>query len=211
MTATAIGSYATTAALKALIGTTDSDDDAELGLICDRVNQWIESETRQPIVPLSSAAYTYDGNGLRRIFLPMPLAAATLGIGGARAISLLEIAPYTFADFVTIASTDYSARERFTIGGPFRWLMLGDRVAGAYRTFPKGTANVRVTMTAGWPAIPDDLTETALVIAQRAWNARAVGQQDVSGTDETGRPIVARYVSGRDKATIQRYSLEPPY
>ena len=232
MTATAIGSYATTAALKALIGTTDSDDDAELGLICDRVNQLIESMTMQPVCPISSATYLYDvadttrhrsgvtplvpwfygiGSGMSRLFTPAPVDAATKGIGGLRAITLLEIAPYSGGTYATVAATDYFLRERQGVSGPYKWLVLSDRPAGVYSHFPVGRATVRVTATAGWAAIPDDLTETALAVAHRAWNAREIGQQDVSGSDEHGRPIVARFLAGRDKETIARYTLKWPY
>lgn len=207
---TAIGSYVTATTLKAQINKTDTADDTLLGVICDRVNQYIESVTKQPISPITSAAYTYDGNGLRRIFLPMPLAATTEGVGGARAVTLLEIAPYSGGTFETIASTDYAIRDRFGVGGPYRWLLLSDKPAGTYTTFPEGMANVRVTMTAGWAAIPDDVSEMAVNIAQRAWNAKEAGQQNVIGSDEMGRPSVAQYVSGRDRETLKRYTLRPP-
>ncbi len=208
MVATAIGTYATTAALKALIGTTDSDDDSLLGTICDRVNQWVESLTLQPISPISSATYLYDGDGLRRVYLPIPTTAATKGIGGARAISLLEIAPTTGGTFGTIASTDYFVRGKDGVLGPFVWLVLSDLAAGDYRTFPKGLANIRVTMTAGWAAIPDDLTMTALNVAHRAWNARSTGNQSGAGNGEEGQPI-SIFATREDVRLVRTYKARP--
>ncbi len=226
MTATAIGSYATTALLKGLIGTTDSDDDSLVGLICDRVNAYIESETKQPIAPITSATYLYDiedyshspmvypsyglggtGSGLKRLFAPTPVGATTLGIGGLRAISLLEFAPYTGGTYETIASTDYFLRGRHGVAGPFQWLVLSDRPAGQYYRFPAGRATVRVTATAGWTAIPDDLIQTALLIAQRDWNARSIGGQ---GTSEQGDPMPPLRVSNREREVIWNYRLKMP-
>jgi hypothetical protein len=217
MVATAVGSYATATALKQMVGITDSTDDTLLGLICDRVNQYIESTCKQAIAPITSATYTYDGHGLRRIFLPMPIsvtvasppAGSTLaGIGGMRAVTVVQLAPYTAGTFETLTATDYSLRGRFGVSGPYRWLLLTDKPAGSYSTYREGLSTVKVTGTAGWAAIPDDIIETALSIAARAWNARQM--QEVVGTDEQGIPVVANYVSGRDRETLRRYTLRPP-
>ena len=80
MTATAIGAYATTALFKELAGITASDDDTLIGKICDRGNQVLESEMGQVVAPISSATYLYDGNGLKRLYLPLPPASMP-GIG----------------------------------------------------------------------------------------------------------------------------------
>lgn len=205
---TALGAYATPTALKAFAKLDlDTDDDVIAGAICDRINQYIESCTRQVIAPLGSATYTYDGKGLSRLFLPLPTGFNIKGIGGFRAITKLEIAPQTGGDYEEIAAGDYFLRERFGVMGPYRWLILSDHPDGSYRKFPAGRATVQVTGTAGWSSIPDDLTEVALVVAQRAWNAREVGYQDVAGTDEMGKPVVARFLSGRDRETLRRYTI----
>lgn len=208
MVATAVGSYATTAALKTLAGIGDTTDDTLLGLICDRVNQYIETTCGQVIAPITSAAYTYDGNGLSRIFLPLPVGASYRGIGGARAVSLVEFAPYSNGTFATVASTDYVLRGRFNNNGPFRWLQMSDQPAGTYHAFPEGQANVRVTMTAGWAAIPDDVTEMALRIAHQTWNSRQIGyRDDVNPGDAATVPL---YVTGRDRETLKKYILKAP-
>jgi hypothetical protein len=205
MTATAIGSYATATALKTLANISGTSDDTLIGLICDRVNQFIESETHRVLAPISSATYVYDGDGCNSLYLPTPPAVAP--IGGLRAITLLELAYYTGGAYTTVASTDYFLRQQVGMTGPFERLYLSDIPTSGFLVFPRGFATVRITATAGWAAIPDDITELALVVAQRAWNAREVGFQDVAGHDEQGRPYVARFLSGRDRATLARYTL----
>lgn len=208
MTATAIGSYATTASLKAMIGTTDSDDDAVLGLICDRVNQYIESYTRSVLAPISSTTYLYDGDGSSRIYLPFPVDKAP--IGGLRAVTQVEIAPYTGATFDVGTLGDFLLRGKKSMTGPYQWLQFSDRPLGTYTSYRAGLQNIRVTGTAGWAAIPDDIIEVALAIAQRAWNNRQSGLQDAQGLDENGRPVVARFLSGRDFETLNRYKAQYP-
>lgn len=201
---TAIGAYATAAALKTLANISDSADDSLIGSICDRVNQYIETTTGRVLAPISSTTYLYDGDGTNTLFLPLPTDKAP--IGGIRALTLVEIALYTGASYTTVTSGEYFLRNQLGMTGPYQRLMLSDK--GTYRTFPPGYATVRLTGTAGWAAIPDDITDVALVIAQRAWNARQVGYQDVAGVDEMGRPSVARFVSGRDKEILRSYRLE---
>src|SRR4051812_26698128 len=124
MTATAIGAYATSALLKALIGTTDSDDDATLGLICDRVNQLFEDVTHRVLAPISSTTYLYDGDGSNSIFLPLPVDKAP--IGGIRATTLVEAQYFTGAGFATVNSADYFLRQRVGMAGPFERLVFSD-------------------------------------------------------------------------------------
>lgn len=209
MTATAIGAYATAAEFKRSAGITDTTDDTLIGLLCDRVNQYIETITMQPIAPISSATYTYDGEGLRRIFLPMPTNAATKGIGGLRAITLLEFGSVTAGiyTYTTVASTDFELRGRFGVAGPYRWLLMGSYPAGSYTSFPE-FQKIRITGTAGWAAIPDDVTEMALSIAKNAWDARQAGYVDAD--DVSGIPSVARFVRGRDREILKKYTLAYP-
>ncbi len=232
MTATATGSYATQSALAALIGggqTFDSTDVTLQGLICDRVNQYLESQLGQIVAPLSSATYLYDVQphhngptyrwfsstaispsfvaGPIHLYLPEPQ-GSSLSIGGIRAATLVEVAPYSGGAYVTLAATDYFLRGQAGMTGPYRWLVFSDHPAGSYRAWPEGYATVRVTGTAGWPAIPDDLTNLALVLAQRAWNARQSGYQNVDGVDENGKPIIARFLQLPDFQTLKSYTLK---
>jgi hypothetical protein len=208
--ATATGAYATTSLFKELAGITASDDDTLIGKVVDRTNQVIESEMGQVVAPISSATYLYDGQGLRYLYLALPTASVP-GIGGIRAATLVEVCPYTGGTFETIASTDYFLRDKGEgSGGPYRYLVFSDKPAGTYTKWPKGFATVRVTGTAGWAAIPDDLTQLALAVVQRAWNARQTGYQNIDGVDEQGRPIVGRFLQLPDYKTLRRYTVKQP-
>lgn len=207
---TAVGSYATTSAFKAYAGITTSANDTIIGLLCDRVNQYMESFMRQSVAPIGSTTYLYDGNGLTHIFLPLPVDETLLGVGGLRAVTLVEVASQTGGDFSTLDAGDYYLRQRFGVAGPYRWLVISDQPSGSFHTWPKGRSNIRVTGTAGWTAIPDDLTEVALNLVQRAWNARESGQENITRMDPMGAPYIANLVSGRDRDVMRFYKLRAP-
>lgn len=202
---TAIGSYATATLLKSRMGITDTTDDTALGTVCDQINAYIEGPEGcgRVLAPISSAAYVFDGDGSRRLKYPK----------GIRAVSLLEVAGYTNAAYVTVPSTDYFLRPSavdLTPGWPFSRIEFTNYPTGMYAVFPYGYNTVRVTMTTGFAAIPDDITELALTAAARAWHAVQAGQQDIIGTDEMGRPLVSRFFSLRDKGTLRAYSVNLP-
>jgi hypothetical protein len=203
--ATAIGTYATTATLKARLlaaGITDTADDTLLGTICDQVNMWIESPsgTGRVLAPITSATYLLDGNDQAKLYFP----------AGIRAITELKIGSVTGATKDTIASTDYflrpSATDRAT-GWPATWVCLSDKPAGTHYVFHAGYDTVSMTATTGWAAMPDDIIDVALTTATRAWAARQSGQADIVGTDETGAPVVSRFVSGFHWGIIKAYRV----
>lgn len=198
--ATATGSYATTATVKSRAGITDSTDDTEIGLIVDQVNMYIESTTGRVLAPISGTPTRY---------YDVAEASETLYIPeGIRSVTSLGIAAYTDDDYTTIAATDYFLRPlRPMPGWPYTQIRLSDRPAGSYAQFPVGYETVKIQGQFGWAAIPDDVAEVAVTIAVRAWAARQAGQSDIVGTDEFGRPVISRYVAGRDRDTLRRYSV----
>ena len=203
---TAIGAYATGTALKTRANISDSTDDTLIGTICDQVNQFIEGVTGRIIAPISGTpVYTYDGTSNSMLYLP--LLGDGSPVGGVRSITTLQVAQYTGAAYETLAAGDYFLRGKSGPAAPFDWLMLSDRPVGQFFTFPRGYDTVKITGLFGWAAIPDDITDVALTIAVRAWHAREAGQQDIVGTDEFGRPLISRFVSGRDRDTLRRYTL----
>lgn len=205
---TAIGSYATAAAIKARTAITDAVDDTVIGLICDQINQYIETKTRRVLAPISSASYTYDGDATRRLYLPFPTNAPP--IGGIRSITLVECQYYTTSGYLTVAANQYFLRQRVGMTGPYERLLFTDFAIGVFANWPRGYDTVRITATAGWAAIPDDVTELALTAATRAWHAVQAGQTDIIGTDEMGRPLVSRFFSARDLETLATYSTDIP-
>lgn len=203
--ATAIGTYATATLLKQRLfaaGVTDTVDDTLLGTICDQVNQFIESPQGcgRVLAPIGSATYLLDGTGTPRLYFPK----------GIRAASALTFADTTGGTKTTAgtAGTDYFLRPSDydrTPGWPALWIDLSDLASRRY--FPRGYDTVSLTCTAGWAAIPDDITDVALTTATRAWHARQSGQADLIGNDETGAPLVSRFVSGFHWATIKAYRV----
>ena len=200
---TAIGAYATLAALKSRASISDTTDDAVLTSICDQINQYIETKTGRVLAPIASATYTFDGDGSRVLRYPR----------GIRAVTLLECAQYTGAGYETVASSQYFLRPaaaELRPGWPYTRIEFTDMPTGTFTAFPRGYDTVRVTMTTGWAAVPDDITELALVAATRAWHAVESGQQDIVGTDDMGRPLVSRFFSARDLETLRTYGVDVP-
>ena len=207
---TATGTYATVAAVKARLGsetTWPAADTTMLSSLCDQINAWIEGEAGRTICPLSDTAMTLDGlaaDDSRRLAIPW----------GIRTLTKLELAPITGATFVEVPTTDFFLRPlayQRDPGWPATWVVLTDvpSAGNSAGWFAAGFMNVKLTGTFGWAAIPDEVAELAVTAVVRAWHARQAGQTDVIGSDDFGRPIVSRYVSGRDRATLSRYSVRP--
>lgn len=204
--ATALGSYATASLVKTRAGITDSTDDTLLGAICDQVNAYIERETGKILAPITGTpTLVYDGDGTNRLYLPVTADDTYPFVGGLRAITTVEVQDYTGAGYSTLSASDYFLRGKSHPAAPFEWLYLSDYPTGAYGVWPKGFATVRIKATAGWAAIPDDITDVALTLAIRAWHARESGQLDIVGTDEMGNRLVSRYLSARDRDTLRAY------
>lgn len=195
--ATAIGTYVTLANLKTRLGITAATDDALLTQIVDETNQWIESYTGRVLAPIGSTTYLFDGYGLSTPYL------ISLGRLGARAVTLLESGT-DGVSFSTIGATRYlllpRAQDRALSGEPGYYIHMTD----GYR-LPYGYGNIRITMTAGFEAIPDDVRGVAIAIATRAWHGRQSGQTDIVGSDLTGEPIVTKIVAPEFKRTLDRY------
>jgi hypothetical protein len=200
----ALGTYATLEGVKARAGITGTADDALLKRLCDQTNQLIESITGRVFAPIPEDVYVFDGNGTRYLRVPI----------GIRSISQLELAPFTNAPFVTIPTTDYYLRpapqERIGPGWPATSIVLADIPRGPFDVFPRGVANVRVRMEAGFDQTPDDIVELAEIVTIRAWQARMAGEAEVIGTSETGGPIIGASLRPGEIALLRYYSRELP-
>lgn len=209
--ATAIGTYATLANVKIRLGiaTADTTDDTLLTRVCDQVNAYIESYTHRVLAPIAGTqTYLFDGfecTTPRVLLLPR----------GVRTITLLENAAYTGGPFQTIPATDYFLLpyvQDVDPGFPYTELVMTN-VPSAGNPLPRfcpGYANIRITGTWGFPAIPDEIREVAEVMAVRAWAGRQAGQTDQIGISEGGMPIISRTVSLRDRETLARYKIKRP-
>lgn len=148
-----------------------------------------------------TALYYFDGDDSRILWVDV------------RAVTELAVAPQTGGSYVVLPATDYylrpSTQERIP-GWPATRIELSDQPTGGYFYFPEGYDTVRLTAVLGWPAIPDDITAVACTMAVRAWHARQSGQVDIVGNDETGAPIVSRFLSLQDRKTLNSYRVAPP-
>jgi hypothetical protein len=127
-----------------------------------------------------------------------------------RAVDELAIASQTGGSYTVLPETDYFLRplpQDRDPGWPATRIELSDQPTGGFWYYPAGYSTVRVKAVTGWPAIPDEITDVALTMVVRAWHARQSGQTDIVGNDETGAPIVSRYISGRDRDTLKRYRV----
>ena len=191
-------SYASATAVKVRlnIGTADTTDDALITTICGQVNDWLEDEIGRPVGPLASQTYTFDGDGSDCLYVRQ----------GIRTITTLSIAPVT--GDTKVAETNFvllpRVQDRRT-GWPAFEVKLTDLSTAV---FYRGFGNVEIVGDFGWEAIPPDLKEIAEVAVVRAWHARQTGQTDIVGTDETGNPVVSRFISGKDMKTIRRYKVD---
>ena len=129
-----------------------------------------------------------------------------------RAVSELAVASQTGGSYTVLPITDYFLRplpQDRDPGWPATRIELSDYPTGGFWYFWPGYNVVRMKAVLGWPAIPDDITDLALTMAVRAWHARQSGQTDIVGSDETGAPIVSRFLSSRDVQTLKRYRVTP--
>lgn len=206
MTATAVGTYSTLALVKERLGfgTATTTDDALLQELCDQVNGWIEASTGRVIAPYAGT-FTFDGWDAAPDGMTLPVRRGIVSLAS------LEIASQTNDPFVSMGTADYFLQpSQPEPGWPYFRIVLSDVPSQTqpFTYFPAGYRNVRAAGTFGWPAIPDELTDVALTTTVRAWQARMAGQADVVGMDEYGRPVVSRYVSGRDRETLTRFKFK---
>jgi hypothetical protein len=208
--ATAYGTYAALAPVKARLGipAEDTDSDAQLTTICSQVNGYIESVTGRPLCPLGTATYTFDGYDAidnRLLFIDR----------GVLTVSLLETATYSGGSFSTVPATDYYLRpaaQELQPHWPYTEIIMTN-VPSANNFSPlfySGYATVRITGTWGFAQIPDEITEIGEVMAVRAWSARQSGQTDQIGLSEAGMPVISRTLSIRDRDTLSRYRVKRP-
>ena len=204
--ATAIGTYAALAAVKARLGKTDTTDDTLLTTMCDQINGWIESPNvvGRPLTPYT-ATYTFDGPWTRngtRLVVPR----------GIRSVTTLKIASGTGGTLSTIDSADYFLLPREqdrAPGWPATRIQLSDVSTSAWTEVAAGYGVAEIVGEWGWAVEPDEVVAVAETAVVRAWHARQAGQQDIIGTDETGAPIVSRYVAPRDRDTLEGYRWKP--
>lgn len=199
--ASALGSYVTSTLLKARAGIPDAEDDALLDDICEEVNSWIEAFTGRVLAPISNDTMLFDGADTEqfgaRLYVPR----------GIRTLTTLETATETGGSYTSRTLTDFLLRPHSheqPNGWPPIYLLVKE---SATRLPQSGYDTIRITAATGFAAVPDDVRGAALAIAVRSWHGRQSGQADLVGVNESGQPVVSRYVSVEDKRTLERYIL----
>lgn len=205
--ATAIGTYATVGNVKNRLASSDSysaADDAVLASMCAGINGWIEgpSGANRVLAPIASATYTFDGAQWSR--------GSTLWLrNGVRDVTSLHLSGGSGETLQLVPSTEYLIlpRSQDRTGG---WPGTRIHLHNGGGTSPFSLASVgfgtsEIVMTAGFEAMPDEIVEMAETAVVRAWHGRQAGQADIIGSDEEGAPIVSRFVSAKDRDTLNGY------
>lgn len=195
-------SYATSANVKTRLGITDSTDDTLLGNIVAAANDYIESQTWRPIGPTTGGTATFDS-------VDDCLDSRTLYVRqGIRSISSITVASSTGADAVAGTVADFVIMPRSQNrrpDWPGFYVVIKDAVTGDVSSFGSGYGDIVIVGDFGWASIPPVLTEIAELTAVRAWHARNLGQADIVGSEANGEPTISRFVSKRDKMTLQSF------
>ena len=190
------------------ISATDTTDDENLQEFIRQVTGWIDSVTGReflPDPPTGTKTYTFDGRdaleGGKLLLIPR----------GVRSVTGIQISVITGDTLVSVPAGNWflgpPASERDT-GWPATEIWMTDIPSAGNNVpiFYRGFQNIAVTGAFGWASVPADIEDVALTTVVRSWEARRSGQGDVVGTDELGRPLVSRMLSGRDRDTLSRYT-----
>ena len=200
-------SYVTTSQVKARLGVSDTVDDTVIGTICDQVNGFIESYCHRAVGPWATGStFTFhhwpdDGHDSGRVFdIPQ----------GISSLTLLEVAPYTGASFVSVPTADVflipAAQERDE-GWPATEVHMSDvpSASNGQPFFSRGYNTVRITGNFGWTAIPYEVQEVAVNLALALWRSRSAGTSDVFTIGPDGERTFERAMSDKDRRTLLRY------
>lgn len=199
-------SYTSSTIIKTRLGITDTDDDSLLGSYATAVNEWVETFTGRQIGPITGGTATFDGfhdcsDDGRTLYVPQ----------GVRTVTSLTVAPGTGTTPVSATAGDLVILPRSHNRKP-DWpgfeVRIIDSPTGAVTYFARGFGNIVMVYDGGWAAIPAKVTEIASAIAVRVWHARKSGQTDIVGSDETGAPVVSRYVAAEDKAYLRMFQRD---
>lgn len=200
--------YVTPAMMKLRLGITNATDDDVLGTLCDQVNGFIESYTHRRLRPSAATTLTFDywpdDNHDNGRILDMAIGIVSL--------TLLEVAPYTGAAFVTVPATDYFLMPRTQDrdqGWPATELHLSDipSASSGQPFFARGYGTIRLTGSFYWAAIPNEVSEVAVNLSLALWRSRSAGTSDIFTIGPDGERTFERALSDKDRRTLNRYQV----
>jgi len=178
-----MGSYVALSELKSALGITGSTDDDFLNLAIDSAEESIDD--------LCGRVFTAAGSASARTYRAQPYLVVTDDVS---TLTGLVVKTDTNGDGTfdtTWASSDYQVEplNNLTKGRSVNNL----RAVGSY-TFPvygDGLASVEVTADWGWPAVPDSIKQSALMLAARLYSRKA-SPMGVIGVGDFGPVRVSR-------------------
>ena len=162
-----MGSYVALSELKSALGITVSTDDAFLNLAIDSAEQSIDD--------LCGRKFSVDGSASARTYRAQPYLAVTDDIS---TLTGLVVKTDTSGDGTfdtTWASTDYQVEPLNNLLKTTPRSVNNLRAVGSY-TFPvygDGLASVEVTAKWGWPAVPDSIKQSALMLSSRFYSRKS--------------------------------------
>jgi len=180
-----MGSYVALSELKSALGITVSTDDAFLNLAIDSAEQSIDD--------LCGRKFSVDGSASARTYRAQPYLCVTDDIS---TLTGLVVKTDTSGDGTfdtTWASTDYQVEPLNNLLKTTPRSVNNLRAVGSY-TFPvygDGLASVEVTAKWGWPAVPDSIKQSALMLASRLYGRKA-SPMGVIGVGDFGPVRISR-------------------
>jgi hypothetical protein len=176
--------YATLAELKTELRITDTSDDTELQLKLTAASRRVDRDTgRRFWVDSVTSARTYRATHAELLIVDDISTDTGLVVEVGRGTT-----------WTTIASTAYDLLPENAVADSVAIETIV-RVAGCWPLW--GTTRVRVTGKWGWPAVPEDIKNAALLLAGRLFR-RKDSLEGVKGFSDLGVVRVARYDSDYD-------------
>lgn len=171
--------YASLAQLKHRLRLTDTTDDDELIRVLATASRRIDRDTgRRFWCDATASARVYDIQHERKIVVDdmSTTTGVTVEIGAAPSFSIIDSTLYRFKPDNALSRS----RVPFIIEANawYRWLLFGWQA--------------RVTAIWGWPAVPDEITEACLLLAQRLFR-RKDSPEGVMGFNDLGVVRLGRY------------------
>lgn len=154
--------YATVATLKTRLSISDTTDDTTLGLILSGVCRAIDGHCGQSFYRDSAASIRYYTAVDKRTVFVDPLVSVT---------TLATDSDIDRTYSTTWAATDYDLMpaNAASTDRPYTWI---EQAPDGDYNFPTRSLGVKLTAVYGWPAVPSDVAEAALLWAERLFKRK---------------------------------------
>lgn len=195
-----MANYCTLSDLKSALHINDSVSDVMLNASITAASRWIDGWCNRSFAAAGTAATDRD-------FIPTAM-YDTLFIDDTVQVTAVKIDEDVDRSFATsLQAVDYQTEPvNSVIDGiavPYNRLVPNE---DGYWPMWRGQATVRVTARWGWPAVPEAVTQAALMQSSRLF-ARLDSPLGVAGFGDLGAMRVSRYVDPDVEALLQPYRL----